>query len=251
VYFEDGGYAVWRRGSVMAMLRCPREFRHRPSQCDILHFDLWCGGRNLLRDAGSYSYNCEEPWLSYFGSSSAHNTIRFDDRDPMRKLSRFLYGDWPRGDVQIEGRESALLSRLPGMFHGRIVEPTESGFTVIDNIGGRFKQAVLRWRLDPDQTWDIEGNGCRSEALELRIRTVPEGLTATSQLAEGWESLYYLQKSPLPVFDYPGRTGLPATPHRDRAPQPIASRSVRNERPDQLPVSFSEVHGTLIFANLR
>lgn len=49
----------------MAMLRYPR-FRFRPSQADALHLDLWLEGRNLLRDAGTYSYNTESAWLSYF-----------------------------------------------------------------------------------------------------------------------------------------------------------------------------------------
>ena len=31
----------------------------RPSQADALHLDLWHRGVNLLRDAGTFSYNAE------------------------------------------------------------------------------------------------------------------------------------------------------------------------------------------------
>ena len=57
VQYDDGGYAVMRNGTALAMLRYPR-FRFRPSQADALHVDLWVAGHNVLRDAGTYSYNC-------------------------------------------------------------------------------------------------------------------------------------------------------------------------------------------------
>ncbi len=200
--FTNGGYIVWRRGSTVALLRCPRRFRHRPSQCDLLHFDLWVGGRNLLRDAGSYSYNCDEPWLSYFGSSAAHNTIRFDDRDPMPKLSRFLYGAWPRLDVRCEAGETTAAYRdYRGAYHRRIVRRTAQGFVVEDDLQGSFAEATLRWRLDPDSVWTMTDSGCRSPCLELSVAAAPASAPPVFRLAEGWESLHYLAKSPLPVLE--------------------------------------------------
>jgi len=86
---DDGGFAILRRGAAMAMLRYPR-FRFRPSQADALHLDLWLDGDNLLRDAGSYSYNTEPKWLNYFGGTASHNTVQFDERDQMPRLSRFF-----------------------------------------------------------------------------------------------------------------------------------------------------------------
>ena len=71
---DDGGFAVLRCGAAMAMLRYPR-FRFRPSQADALHLDLWLDGVNLLRDAGSYSYNTEARWMTYFSGTVSHNTV--------------------------------------------------------------------------------------------------------------------------------------------------------------------------------
>jgi hypothetical protein len=61
-----------------------RAFRFRPSQADALHLDFWLAGSNVLRDAGSYSYNTEPEWLNVFpGHNASHNTVQFDDRDQM------------------------------------------------------------------------------------------------------------------------------------------------------------------------
>src|SRR3546814_21172555 len=79
----------------MAMLRYPL-FRFRPSQADARHLDLWLGGRNLLRDAGSFSY-AEEDGV-WFGGTSAHNSVEFDGRDQMPRLGRFLFGAWLKAD---------------------------------------------------------------------------------------------------------------------------------------------------------
>ncbi|MGH8021487.1 MAG: heparinase II/III domain-containing protein, partial [Opitutaceae bacterium] len=71
--FDRGGYALLRRGNVMAVMRYPR-FRFRPGHADALHLDLWLSGENLLRDGGSYSYNSEAEWMSYFPGTASHNT---------------------------------------------------------------------------------------------------------------------------------------------------------------------------------
>ena len=90
--FDDGGYHVLKSQTILAVMRYPR-FRFRPSQCDLLHVDLWYRGRNLLRDAGTFSYNSDES--KWFSGTSAHNTIVVDDRNQMPTYGRFLFGMWP------------------------------------------------------------------------------------------------------------------------------------------------------------
>lgn len=201
----EGGYVVWRDQQLLALFRCPQKFRHRPSQCDFLHFDLWWRGENLLRDAGSYSYNCEEPWQSYFGSSLAHNTIRVDDRDPMPKVSRFLYSHWPRGRMERRGEiVTAAYRDYAGFEHERMVGPVETGFRIDDRLEGTFQEAVLRWRLAPERMWTLTEDGCHSDSLAITVTaTVSEDRAApvAFRLVEGWESLYYLEKTTLPVLE--------------------------------------------------
>lgn len=196
--FDEGGYAVLRQGNAMAMLRYPR-FRFRPSQADALHVDLWLGGRNLLRDGGSYSYNTEAEWLDYFGGVRSHNTVAFDDQPQMPRLSRFLLGDWlvteTSGPTE-QGFAASYRSRS-GWRHHREIRLGEH-LTVIDMVEGFEHEARLRWRLAPGD-WRIEdgvitdGHHC----LNVRADVPIASLTLTS----GWESRHYLEKSALPVVE--------------------------------------------------
>ncbi|MCL5043064.1 MAG: heparinase II/III family protein [Gammaproteobacteria bacterium] len=206
--YDNGGFAVLRGRDVTALLRYPR-FRFRPGQCDLLHVDFWKGGVNLLRDAGSYSYNCEEPWQSYFKSMAAHNTIEFDSRDAMPKISRFLYGAWPKARevMPLVERDGALsvaagYSDWLGAFHHRTVALRESKLCVEDRYHGFAEKAVLRWRLAPGE-WHWEGDwlvgGDEHSRVKLRVQgSVP---IIRRELVEGWESRYYSQKTPLPVLE--------------------------------------------------
>src|SRR3546814_17262169 len=54
--FDQGGYAVLKRGTATAVLRYPR-FHFRPSQAAALHLDLWIDGGNMLRDRGSLRHH--------------------------------------------------------------------------------------------------------------------------------------------------------------------------------------------------
>lgn len=201
--FNDGGYAVLRRGGASAMMRFPR-FRFRPSHADALHLDLWMDGENLLRDGGTYSY-AEGSWLGYFSGTAGHNTVQFDERDQMPKLGRFLFGDWLKTtDLGMlkEGRKSTLFSAgyrdRKGAFHTRWVCLEDGKLIVKDQIGGFRKKAVLRWRLMPG-AWQKEGNSVTNGRHRLTINSsVP---LARCDLARGWESLYYLKKTPVSVFE--------------------------------------------------
>lgn len=152
---DDGGFAMLRRGQVMAMLRYPR-FRFRPSQADALHLDLWLGADNLLRDAGSYSYHTDPQWLNYFGGTASHNTVQFDGRDQMPRLSRFLLGDWIKSEciqpLQEDNQASSFAVSYrdgKGARHHRSVSLQDAALQVTDKVQGFALQAVLRWRLMP------------------------------------------------------------------------------------------------------
>jgi hypothetical protein len=211
---DDGGFMVIRRHNAMAVLRYPR-FRFRPSQADALHLDFWVNGKACLRDAGTYSYNTEPHWISYFGGVGGHNTIQFDERDQMPRLSRFLLGDWLRTD-QLESlqesttdvRAGASYRDAAGACHHRQVNLRDNALHVRDHVQGFDRCAVLRWRLSPGD-WRLE------EATDLKAgpffrvfnasghsMTVRSTLpVARCQIVQGWESLHYLEKTPVPVLE--------------------------------------------------
>ena len=202
--FDQGGYALLYDRDVKVMLRYPR-FRFRPSQADALHLDFWLQGRNLLRDAGTYSYNTETRWLNYFPGTQSHNTVQFDGRDQMPRLSRFLFGDWLKTNVfeSLSGSSdeqtiTAGYKDSKDAQHVRNVSLSKGLLRVTDEIAGFKEKAVLRWRLEPGD-WqiseDVLSNGTHT------IQVVADVPFKRYELVEGWESRYYQDKQPVPVLE--------------------------------------------------
>jgi hypothetical protein len=201
-HFDAGGYAIFSRSDTRLVFRCPKSFRHRPGQCDLLHVDLFHNGINVLRDAGSYSYNCDPPWQDYFTSNAAHNTIQFDDHDQMPRLSRFLLGNWPTSHVAVDEQDLHVTSGFTdwkGCRHQRTLQANETGFTITDLISGFKEKAVLRWRLAPEFEWSLDGMVCSSSLIDLKISV--NDASCTVEMIEGWESLYYHERTALSVLE--------------------------------------------------
>lgn len=197
--FDKGGYHVLVAGSSKAVLRYPR-FRFRPGQADALHLDLWCNGINLLRDAGTYSYNVHG--AEWFSSTAAHNTIEFDARDQMPRVGRFLFGSWLSADTVVPVRDqgkvvsaAAGYSDVYGARHHREIGLTDDGLVCRDRISGNFEVACLRWRLSPGE-WQIDGSTVRSERAAIFIEV--DGAPVTPILGATMESRYYQQKAEIP-----------------------------------------------------
>lgn len=231
---DDGGFAILRRGDAMAMLRYPR-FRFRPSQADAMQQDLWLGGDNLLRDAGSYSYNTESHWLNYFGGTGSHNTVQFDNLDQMPRLSRFLFGEWLKTSMVQALTEDAQVTRFgaaycdsKGANHQRSMALADTHLVVADKVAGFASKGVLRWRLTPGD-WNlclvpddqvhresrtpammnvVTSIGARAlllkggNAAEFHTITVHATMPITRcEIVQGWESRHYLEKTPVPVLE--------------------------------------------------
>jgi hypothetical protein len=231
---DDGGFAILRRGAAMTMLRYPR-FCFRPSQADALHLDLWFDGENLLRDAGSYSYNTEAKWFNYFRGTGSHNTVQFDDRDQMPSLSRFLFGNWLKTTFFESLTVDEHFTRFGAGYvdaqlvsHKRCVTLADSYLRVVDEVNGFAKKAVLRWRLMPVD-WQVEvsnsgiickGNISRASlhksTLEnhlnkrfpcdgepwIHVLNISSTMSITRcEIVQGWESRHYLEKTLLPVLE--------------------------------------------------
>ena len=203
ITFDDGGYHVLRKANAVAYLRYPR-FRFRPSQADILHCDLFLNGENLLRDAGTYSYNSSHEDLVYFNGTKAHNTIEFDGKDQMPRLGRFLFGNWVKTKSinkinENENRVTAGASYQgpSGENHSRVLQLEHDKLVCIDEISGFKDKAVLRWRLAPG-AWKLDGDTLSDGVRSIIIRSTVA--IKNIEILEGRESLYYMQQSILPVL---------------------------------------------------
>lgn len=204
VQFKNGGYSILRNRKAFVLLNYP-QFRFRPCQSDSLHVDFWVAGENLLRDAGTYSYNADDDSIHYFGGVESHNTIQFDDRDQMPRLSRFLFGGWLKSKKVLSIKKVGSLQRCSAAYtnsfeveHERCVTLDEGSLTVRDSFSGFKDKAILRWRLRPGD-WVLEGSTVKCSLDSLGISTTMP--IKRIQLIEGWESLYYYQKSVLPVLE--------------------------------------------------
>lgn len=202
VHCPQGGYELLRQGRAFVLLNVPI-FHFRPAQADALHLDLWYRGENLLRDGGTYSYN---PDVEIdLASTSAQNTIEFDDHDQMPRLGRFLFGDWlkPWHWKPVHEDDSALSCGAAyldyqGCFHRRQVRLLDGVLKVEDSIGGFTNRAILRWRLAPGN-WKLDGNCLSNDQQWLQVNAdVP---IKRLELTEGVESRYYFDLQPVPVLE--------------------------------------------------
>jgi hypothetical protein len=198
--FEDGGLAVVKKGDWKVAMRVPR-FRFRPSQADALHLDIWCGSLNLARDNGSFSYANVQANV-WHQSAMAHNTVCFDGRDHMPRLSRFLYGKWlsdgefELADHQDECAMSASYCDQAGASHHRKVQVSEDHISVSDRLDEFDQSAVLYWHLC-EADWKLNDNRLTSDGFEVTIEA-PKG--SVIQLGKSDRSLYYLHKEALPCL---------------------------------------------------
>jgi hypothetical protein len=196
---KHGGFHVLRRSDALAVLRFPN-FDFRPSQCDALHLDFWCKGINVMRDAGTFSYNSE--LYEWFSSSAAHNTIEFDGSDQMPRIGRFLYDSWLSSIdvISVQDKPHSLIAGAAYRdkklnTHKRTVELQDNKLICNDEIDGNFNAAILRWRLAP-LDWKLEGNSVLANQFKLEI--ISENAHSRIILTDSWESKFYQHKSKIP-----------------------------------------------------
>ncbi|WP_265529488.1 heparinase II/III domain-containing protein [Sphingomicrobium marinum] len=204
--FDDGGLHVLGSGKAKATLRYAR-FDFRPSQADLMHVDLWVDGENILRDDGSYGYAADDEML---GGIASHNSVQFDGKEPMPRVSRFLWGDWIEAETApvLEARGVATAAARHtdrhGNFHERRVTLHSDRLICEDTLRGPAEQAILRWRLKPG-AWTME-NGTLTLG-NIAIEVGGDEITQI-ELADGVESRFYLDRKTIPVMKV--ATSIPA-----------------------------------------
>jgi len=209
-HFKDGGYNFigpfpgGNKNISWGIMRIPN-FKFRPAQSDIFHLDIWSEGKNILRDGGSYSYNTSAKWAEYFAGTQSHNTVQFDDRDQMPRISKFLFGSW----IKLNQIEPLVIKNdivtysgeyidHKGCYHRRTIQCTKDYFRVIDHFNGHANKAILRWRLIPGD-WELSGNIIKSEFGKLTIES--NNTVKKIELNSGFESHYYMNKTEIPVLE--------------------------------------------------
>ena len=190
------------KGTTFAILKCPTD-RFRPAQADALHVDVWHEGQNIVRDAGTYSYNPPEQFTEDLGSTAHHSTVQINSRDQMPKLSRFLYGAWLRNSEDGANRPDSAdqisggYRDWQGASHTRSVSNTTNGFKIVDDVTGSLDHAILRWRLSRTN-WTLQEFTLSSDLATL---TWEANQNLHMRLVDSVESRFYLQLEPVVVLE--------------------------------------------------
>jgi hypothetical protein len=218
--------AVPNQGSSFHVLRGPDShgllrsgpLRHRLAHADQLHIDLWIGGCNVARDAGTYRYTAPPPWQNALAAEGAHNVPLVPGRPQAQRLGRFFWLDWPEPEVLFRagdgGREVVLVELvLPGrprVAMRRVVARFADRYLVADYVPHR--DAVVRWHL-PDQTMtEVVGDRLRAtgsgfSALFVGSPTIRTSLPDHLEPLSAWESPTYADLQPIVTVTVPVEPG--------------------------------------------
>jgi hypothetical protein len=167
--FPDSGLHLVSGRRASALIRAAH-FRSRPGHADQLHLDLRWRGREVVCDAGSFLYAGHPPWDNGLALAEAHNTLRIDGEEPMRRAGPFLWLDWAQ--ARVIGRWVSPASRLEvfaaehtgylrlGIIHRRTLARAKDNLWLVvdDVIGAGSHTATLPWLMPDDPLATLEAN---------------------------------------------------------------------------------------------
>lgn len=200
--FENGGFISIIGNKTSGLLSYPN-YKFRPSQADMLNFDLMDRGEPIVLDGGTYSYN-DFKWSDYFSGIKSHNTIQFDNDEPMPRLSRFLFSEWPQGKLlsQKQSNEASYSSveytDSNNRNHKRQVTLQNRTWVITDVISNFSNLATLRWRL-LNTNWAINKNEISSDKASIIVSS--DNNIASFALRKGYQSNYYNELSEISVLE--------------------------------------------------
>ncbi len=133
-FFNSGLYTLRHDGGFL-MVVLP-DYKTRPSQMDGLHIDLWHKNVNVLCDSGTYSYATESGQA--MALTAAHNTVKFNGKEQMKKRNAFMVYDWTGvGNVKCtQNCFTGTMVSKNGYEHTRTINQTPWGYVVIDEVKG-------------------------------------------------------------------------------------------------------------------
>lgn len=221
--FRESGYTVVRTEEGLLAT-----FDHGPlgmaplynhGHADALSVTVARGGLALLVDPGTYRYNGEPGWRSYFKGTRAHNTVTVDGADQAVQETGFLWSHpYSTRLTRCEERGDGLLvealhdgyARLPRpVTHRRtVLFAREAGLILRDDFSGSgIHDFEINFHLHPDARAEFSGGGWRVSRGGCGIEI---GFLAGGELRMeeggrenppfGWYSASYGTKRPAPVL---------------------------------------------------
>lgn len=227
--FPDGGYYVLRNPSTHVIVDCGEvgmRGRGGHGHNDILSFELFMNGANIVTDCGAFVYTASREWRNRFRSTAFHNTMQVDGEE----VNRFVEPNalW---QLQDDARPAGVQWRFDtgGSFwrgshtgYRRLTQacqptrsmwlhPRESLLAIADVVSGDgLHDVAWRWHLDPACTVTIEDGDCRITAGSQSVWMLPaSAVPGTLRVEDGWVSKSYGIKVESKVIVLEARGPLP------------------------------------------
>jgi hypothetical protein len=230
--FPDGGFYVLRSADAHVFIDCGEvgmRGRGGHGHNDILSFELFLNGMNVVTDCGAYLYTASREWRNAFRSTAFHNGVQVDDEEINRFISpdalwQLVYDAHP---VAAALTRSRSVDRFCGAHDGyeRLTYPvTHTREFVLDRerarvfvrdslTGTGWRQLSWRFHLDPAISPEYDGRTVRLSNGAREIWMIPgvSALDARLDIEDGWVSPSYGVRVQTKVLVWRTRASLPVT----------------------------------------
>lgn len=226
--FPEGGYYIMRSGfesdAKYLLFKSGPHADH--GHADDLHIEMHSGGKSLLRDCGTYTYNGPLEWRNYFRSTKAHNTIVIDNesqRTPHRVFRWLNIGEtktnvWITSDNfdYVDAEHSGYGRYEDPVIHKRSVFFVKPEYwLILDRLMASREHSVELLFHTPysDVTPETSGNTFRTQDFAIIPVDVDDFTLNINQCREepiqGWFSPCYGIKQPSTTIAYTYQGKLP------------------------------------------
>jgi Heparinase II/III-like protein/Heparinase II/III N-terminus len=230
--FSAGGFVVLRSDRAHVVVDCGEvgmRGRGGHGHNDVLSFELFLNGFNVVTDCGAYLYTASREWRNRFRSTAFHNTVQVDDEE----VNRFIGPDalwtlhYDAVPANVSFHFGSRVDRLAGAHRGyeRLSEPVTVGRELIldrdrsivvvrDTLTGRgVHQLVWRFHLDPAVAARLDGSDVQLTAGHRDVWLLPDRTAVgfSASLEEGWVSPSYGVKQATTVVVWRVKTTVPVT----------------------------------------
>jgi len=228
--FPGGGFYVLRTRHAHVFVDCGEVGfggRGGHGHNDILSFELYLNGLNLISDCGAYLYTASREWRNKFRSTAFHNTVQVDGEELNRFIApdalwRLRYDARPLDPIMWTGDTVAAFRGGHGGYerlsapvsHTRLIaaDAHHPRVLVQDWIAGEGRhELVWRFHFDPSVAADVDGNDVRlsHQGQVVWFMPVPDDATLSLSIEDGWVSPGYGVKMPARVAVWAGTLPVP------------------------------------------
>lgn len=230
--FPDAGVFVLRHGDSHVMIDCGDVGMRGiggHGHNDVLGFELFLNGFNVLTDCGAYLYTASREWRNRFRSTAFHNTVQVDDEELNRFVSpdalwQLRYDAEPFGAALTRGAAADTFcgshrgyQRLPAaVTHTREFALAKDAPRLL--VRDRLETAALHrftWRFHLDPTVAVRAHGSDLQlsfaGREVWLLPDPAAAAFALSLEPGWVSPSYGVKVPTTVIQWTTSSSAPLT----------------------------------------